>query len=676
MSHFVLTWDTKIIADEERTPIRYAVRMLRRDMDGCLTGEGGTGVIRLAQDAALAAEAYRVEVNPAEMRVAYGGDLGAVYGLLSISERQLGIAPLEYWNETAPVRRAEVSVPCGIHESPAYAVRYRGWFVNDEVLLDGWKDTDGEQDAMWEAVFKSLLRCGGNMVIAGTDRGTDRLALLASNMGLWITHHHGELLGARMFGRVYPDLEPSYGKHPELFEGLWREAAQAMRGRNVLWAIGFRGQGDCAFWAHDPSFATDAARGAFISKIMRRQMEIVREVSPDAIFCTNLYGEMMGLYQNGHLDVPQDVIRIWADNGYGRMVSRRQGLLNPRVDSMPGGAGEHGIYYHASFYDLQAANHITQLQIPPRDVAQELGRVVDRGATAYWIINAGSIKPHVYILDLISAIWRAGAVDVQAHARQYAQAYYGSEAVGRLLTGYAEHSLRYGPHQDDLAGDQFYHFPLRSMAHHLLRGEGERPVRSLAWVSGGASLFEQAKALGACARAGIAGWEAYLAECGAVAATLAEPGAQLLSDTLMLAATIHLTGCQGLSDFGLAMESLQAGDAVRAFLYVHRALLAHRRGLAAQRAAEHGRFAHFYRNDCFTSIKLTVQVLEAARGWLRVCYDGENAYDWERAWLLPVEATRVVMLTHRTNQLTDEALAEALMRVVDLREPGSSEKSS
>ena len=69
------------------------------------------------------------------------------------------------------------------------------------------------------------------MVIPGTDRETDgrMLSDLALDTGLWLTQHHTELLGARMFARVYPDLQPSYTLYPELFEGLWREAAEHFR---------------------------------------------------------------------------------------------------------------------------------------------------------------------------------------------------------------------------------------------------------------------------------------------------------------------------------------------------------------------------------------------------------------------------------------------------------------
>ncbi|MBO5543827.1 MAG: glycosyl hydrolase 115 family protein, partial [Oscillospiraceae bacterium] len=150
-----------------------------------------------------------------------------------------------------------------------------------------------------------------------------------------------------------------------------------------------------------------------------------------AIFSTNLYGEMMGLYRAGHLKVPDGVIRLWGDNGYGKMVSRRQNNDNPRVDAMPAEheKGEHGIYYHVSFYDLQAANHITMLQNPPQMIADELERVLERRAGKVWNINVGSVKPHAFMLEVVRRMWTDGRCDAGKAAAEFARAYYGSEAA-------------------------------------------------------------------------------------------------------------------------------------------------------------------------------------------------------------------------------------------------------
>lgn len=62
---------------------------------------------------------------------------------------------------------------------------------------------------------------------------------------------------------------------------------------------------------------------------------MVKKENPQALCCTNLYGETMELYKKGYLQLPEDVIHIWADNGFGKMVSRRQGNHNPRISALP-----------------------------------------------------------------------------------------------------------------------------------------------------------------------------------------------------------------------------------------------------------------------------------------------------------------------------------------------------
>ena len=72
-------------------------------------------------------------------------------------------------------------------------------------------------------------------------------------MGLWITHHHAEPLGAEMFARAYPNISPDYIKNSELFIKLWEDGIKSQKDLKVIWTLGFRGQGDCPFWSHDSS---------------------------------------------------------------------------------------------------------------------------------------------------------------------------------------------------------------------------------------------------------------------------------------------------------------------------------------------------------------------------------------------------------------------------------------
>lgn len=130
----------------------------------------------------------------------------------------------------------------------------------------------------------------------------------------------------------------------------------------------------------------------------------------------------MELYQQGCLDLPDEVIKIWADNGFGKMVSRRQGNSNPRVKALPpqGDTGAHGLYYHASFYDLQAASHITMLPNSTEFVCEELTNALRHGVDDYWLINCSNVKPHAYLLDYIAQLWQNGTADPEGHCIAYA----------------------------------------------------------------------------------------------------------------------------------------------------------------------------------------------------------------------------------------------------------------
>ena len=672
MNSFILSRATHLFADESIPAVRHAADLLRRDLRACLTGTGPESGIRVLIDPALPAETYRAQVTEKEITLRCGDDLGAAYALLSVSERCLGIRPLGWWMGLTPAKTDTVSVPCEGWESPEYRVRFRCWFVNDEVLFSGWHSEENARAEVWERVFETILRCGGNMVIPGTDRGFDGHILneMALDRGLWLTQHHTELLGAKMFARVYPDLQASYTLYPEKYEALWQEAIDRYAGRRVVWAVGFRGQGDKAFWEDDGAMDTAQKRGAFISRVMRRQMELVRAKDPAARFCTNLYGEMMALYRQGAMQVPDDVIKLWGDNGFSRMVSRRQNNDNPRTDAMPAGdePGENGIYYHVSFYDLQAANHITPLQIPPRMVADELKAVLDRRADTLWNINVGSMYPHPFLLDLVSRMWKTGEYDAETAAREFALAYYGREDLAPLFTDYANSAVSYGPHPDDRAGDQYYHWPLRALAHALLCGKTEEPVDSLRWAADCPTFADQVMKLAGTVEPGIASWRNYLRETESALQSLEDTNpaaADRLRDREMLYALLHQTGCEGMYSFCQAVVHSLRGNDLQACLWADRALQCHRKALSAMERVQ-GRFAHIYRNDCFSGVSVTVRVLEAARAFLRIRGDGEYLFKWEKQFLVPREEALLSLQSHRTVQLSDDELCLRLRGEVAL----------
>ena len=138
MDSFLFSLSTRILADESIPALRHAADLLRRDMRNGLTCTGAENAIRVLLTPALPKETYKAHVTGDEITLRCGDDLGAVYALLSISERLLHVRPLGWWMGLKPERTETVSVPCEDWESPKYKVRFRCWFVNDEVLFSGW----------------------------------------------------------------------------------------------------------------------------------------------------------------------------------------------------------------------------------------------------------------------------------------------------------------------------------------------------------------------------------------------------------------------------------------------------------------------------------------------------------------------------------------------------------
>ncbi|MBS5283766.1 MAG: glycosyl hydrolase 115 family protein [Clostridiales bacterium] len=659
---------SEIIWDQPSPAVSYAAGALKRDLKRVCIPSGEPGSQICLVKGPQKPECFCIHAEEGRLTVTASDELGFAYGLYEISRRFLGILPFWFWNDQEPAQQPGVRIPEGfLFQSQPFAVSFRGWFVNDEVLIHTWS-LNGRKEGPWEIVFEALLRCGGNLVIPGTDRNARQYRKLASDMGLWITHHHAEPLGAEMFARAFPELSPSYAEHGSLFRELWRKGIRDQSGLKVIWNIGFRGQGDCPFWVNDPAYATEESRGELISSLIRLQYRMVKEEEPEAVCCTNLYGETMELYKKGLLDLPEDVIKIWADNGYGKMVTRRQENHNPRIPALPDedAGGSQGIYYHVSFYDLQAANHITMFPNSPEFMAEELGQVLERGMKEYWIINCSNVKPHVYFLDLISEIWKEGKADIEAHRKEYVHTYYGTEGSGEILArlkDYPKYALAYGRHEDEHAGEQFSNHVARILASQFMRDRSRR-AEELLWAVDAERLEDQIRWYKELCRKGAENYSEYLNRCEASDAVLTGRTRVLFRDSIFLQAQIHyfcFTGALRLSE---GLEQAAEGHFKQAFYLTGLAKKAYERANCALREREHGKWKGFYANECLTDIKQTAWVLEGLMSFLRNLGDGPHFYQWQREFLYSEEDRRVMLIMNMENHLKDQELFEQMETVM------------
>lgn len=658
-----MNYNTKLMGDMSPA-VRRAAEHLERDLKKVFyeTEVSGCPVVLVKKE--MPKEGYEVAVKESRTELYAYDDLGFIYGIYAISRVFLGVNEFWFWNDQKFEKKEEIclSEDNSFHSMP-FRVKYRGWFVNDEVLLHTWM-VDREKDKAWEMVFEALLRCGGNMVIPGTDRNAKKYAGLADCMGLMITHHHAEPLGAEMFARAFPELTASYDLYPEKFHALWKDALEAQKNRRIIWNLGFRGQGDRPFWEDDVKYRSDEARGRLMSELIKKQYDMVKAMKPDAVCSTNLYGETMELYKKGCLVLPEDVIKIRADNGYGKMVSRRQGNDNPRICSLPENKEEaNGIYYHVSFYDLQAANHITMLSNSPEFVKRELQEVLARGGDDFWIVNCSNVKPHVYELALVAQMWRTGDIDIEKHRKEYVIKYYGiqgSEKIAERLKEYSMYAVAYGEKEDEHAGEQFANHVVRILVTQYMKDK-EKQSKEMLWAAEGETLKAQVQWYRNICEGAAAGYLEYLRKCEETNTGLVGAGRELFEDSILLQVKLHYHCFQGAFYACESMLEGFLGNYQKAFFMAGMAREEYLQADAAMRGREHGKWYRFYENECLTDVKQTAWVLEGFMSYLRALGDGPHYYQWQREYLYSEKDRRVMLIMNMENHLRDDELF-ALMK--------------
>jgi hypothetical protein len=675
---FHLNRNIIIETENKQETVKTAIARFGRDLEMTLSDtENKGGVLRLCY-AELPPEQYQIKIKRKELIIIYSSDeLGFIYGLLDISERYLGIKPFWFWNDQEfRITEEIVLEEVDYHSEPA-KVRYRGWFINDEVLISHWTAGRSE-DYAWEMALEALLRLGGNMVIPGTDKNARQYRKLASRMGLWITQHHAEPLGAEMFSRAYPELEPSYAVHPELFGQLWKDGIQEQKQMKVVWNLGFRGQGDYPFWYTDPQYSTPQARGELISSLITKQYELVCSIIDQPVCCTNLYGEIMELYQGGYLSIPDQIIRVWADNGYGKMVSRRQDNNNPRIFALPSFEEErkqNGLYYHVSFYDLQAANHITMFPNPLTLAEQELTEAFRRGADDFMLVNCSNIKPHVFSLEAMSLIWKKGCLEKNAFTHDYILSYYRSQPfieetdkgpelrkkIADCFLEYPNCTIAFGNHEDEHAGEQFTNYTTRILASDWMKKAAASD--RLRWATGDISLEQQFTWYLEKCLTGYTGFHGLYLKCTKLRTRLSGHTKQLFEDSIYLQVKLQLFCIQGAISFCRAYEAYQRKLLQKAFYLIGQAAEYYSEADRAMQSAERGHWKDFYANECLTDVKFTAYVLRQLMFFVRNLGDGPHFYEWQRDIMLKPEDKGVILITNLDNHATDEELYQAMKMI-------------
>ncbi len=397
----------------------------------------------------------------APLLVAGSDERGTVFGIYEICSRYLGVDPIANWTGLAPAKRANVVIADGGVTATGPAFRFRGWFLNDEDLITGWKMGKERRrlahyyfhlpiaDEAYERVFETALRLRCNMIIPGSyidlesecDR---RIVALAAQHGLFVSQHHTQPLGvsAFCFRNYWHDrgktLEFSYTKNPREMEEVWAHYAGLWaKQTNVVWQLGLRGAADRAFWSTDLNAPkTDAERGAMVSRAIAWQWETVKKATGATPPATaTLWAEGADLHAKGHLKSPDGVAVVFADEG---STQEMQGDFR-KISREPG--RNYGVYYHAAFWG--AGPRLAQ-GVSLEKIARNYGEIARKGDRWLSVLNVGSIREVILQAEAVAELtWGGAEFKADAFLRRWCAREYGEAAAGEAARTYREFFTAY-----------------------------------------------------------------------------------------------------------------------------------------------------------------------------------------------------------------------------------------
>ncbi len=392
---------------------------------------------------------------------------GTMWGIYDFCEKQLGVDPLYFWTDHEPLPRNELEIdPFRDMDGPK-TFTYRGVFINDEDLLTEWKDNGGQRYADYpfyhqvthpniiEKVVETILRLKMNLIIPASlldidNPAEENLVRLVTERGLYVSQHHIEPVGVSHFAwenywkKLGVEVEPSYVRHPEKFEEIWRYYAHKWaQYPGVLWQFGLRGRGDRPVWFNDSLVPPSVeARGQLISSAYAKQAQIVAEElgSTDFVSTSTLWMEGSALQQQGVLKFPVGTIVVFSDFGSTQM------MLDDFYSTARDPQRDYGVYHHVAFWGdgphLAQGTSLEKLNFNYKNA-------VERGDTAYSILNVCNIREFTLGLEAVARMnWDFASFDLERYRHDWFARQFGPQAVTRVEKTYRDYYAAY-PSLDD-----------------------------------------------------------------------------------------------------------------------------------------------------------------------------------------------------------------------------------
>lgn len=540
-----------------------------------------------------------------------GSDVrGTIYAIYQFSQQFLGVDPLYWWTDHPPARRSRISVPDRRSESEAPGFRYRGFFINDEDLLTGWRSgiPDGADIRLetWNRIFDAILRLKGNMVIPGTwVFPYEPQVEAAARRGLVVTQHHANVLGLDTY--QWPRDKPySFETAPNLLDRAWgRAVEQYPKNAHVVWSVGYRGLNDYPFWMVDKSApSTSAGRARVIQEAIDKEIEILEQQHPNPHIVFNAWVEGATFLRQGLLKLPPGVTVVWPDDGHGTIQDRGE---------IRAGEGE---YYHTAMIDWRS-NHFSEL-VPLETIRHELGRAARAGAIDYLIVNTSNLRPVLMTSRATLELawnpkpWTGDSPDEpSAYLDQWCREEFGEKAAGaleRYYNAYFQAPAKYAPPDDARMGDQFYQVMSRMLLVQMSRGTVNRPIRRFGMRQAMTSARYAARIASACAEA-VPRWERVRQLAEAARPLIPPDRLPFFQANVLTQVEINLNGNKMMLDIAKAVQTTSNTARIPLVKSAVGECQAIERSL---QAADYGKWSGFYTDgDWLLDVPLTLHLERA-----------------------------------------------------------------
>jgi hypothetical protein len=391
---------------------------------------------------------------------------GTIFGAYDVS-RQIGVSPWYWWDDVPAKHQDALFVLPGRHTQGTPAVRYRGFFINDEnPNLGTWGPETfgpglapgrpgGFNHKLYEKMFEVLLRLKGNYLWPAVwgrafaeDDPQNHATATKYGVVMGTSHEAPMMRGIEEWNRHAVNGTDPYGgngnwsfrTNRDAVTAYFRDGAKRVKEQNIegVVTLGMRGPGDVSL--------PDGDAIPLMEDIIATQREILSEEVGDLkdipqVF--TLYKEVQRYWDRG-MRPPDDVTIVFADDNWGNMRKLPD-------QGMPERAGGYGLYYHFDYVG-GGRNYKWVDTANLANTWEQLSTSYKYGVDRLWMFNVGDMKNEELPLQFsLDYAWNPNAMPLEklgAWQERYAAQNFGpaqADAIAEVLHTYGRLQARRKP---------------------------------------------------------------------------------------------------------------------------------------------------------------------------------------------------------------------------------------